>query len=365
MSKKITTDIFIERSKIIHGDKYDYSLVNYEKSLTKVTIICPTHGEFTQTPNSHLNKNGCPKCANNVKLTTEEFIERSKIIHDDKYDYSKVVYKNNSTKVIIICPTHGEFNQKPNSHLNNNGCPKCANNVKLTTEEFIEKSKMVHDDKYDYSKVVYKTHKSKIKIICPTHGEFNQSANAHLSGKGCPKCGITSASNKLSLSTEEFIEKAKMVHDDKYGYDKVVYKNNNTKVVINCPTHGDFTQTPYKHLKCQGCRSCNTSKGEKTISDYLKNKNIFFITEHSFDDCIFVNKLRFDFYLPHHNICIEYDGIQHFEPHFSDYNGDDFILTKKRDNIKNEYCFKNHINLIRIKYDSNIKEELDKLFLNF
>ena len=193
--KKYTTEEFIKKAREIHGDKYDYSKVEYVSYHTKVCIICPKHGEFWQTPANHLRNRNCPKCGNNSKikkrsLTKEEFIKKAREVHGDKYDYSKVKYINNYTKVCIICPEHGEFWQNANSHLRGCGCPKCCNNgVKLTTEEFVKKARKIHGDKYDYSKVEYKNSHTKVCIICPEHGEFWQTPTSHLHGEsGCPMC---------------------------------------------------------------------------------------------------------------------------------------------------------------------------------
>ncbi|MEE3416938.1 MAG: hypothetical protein VZR53_16420, partial [Prevotella sp.] len=150
---KYTTDIFIEKAREIHADKYDYSKVNYVNNSMKVTIICPEHGEFEQTPANHLCGKGCLLCGrkqtiNKRSSNTENFIIKAKEIHGDKYDYSKVNYVNNSTKVTIICPEHGEFEQTPASHLRGSGCPKCAiiqnaDRCRMTTEEFINKAKEI------------------------------------------------------------------------------------------------------------------------------------------------------------------------------------------------------------------------------
>jgi len=122
------------------------------------------------------------------RKTTEEFIEMAKSIHGDRYDYSLVEYKNNKTKVKIICPVHGVFEQKPIHHLRGHGCHECGDK-RLTTKQFIEKVKSIHKDKYDYSLVEYKNNKTKVKIICPVHGPFEQRPNDHLRGRGCFKCG--------------------------------------------------------------------------------------------------------------------------------------------------------------------------------
>jgi hypothetical protein len=184
--KRLTTEQFIEKAKAVHGDKYDYSLVDYRNAKTKVKIICPEHGSFEQTPNNHLSGNNCPKCSDK-KLNTEEFIEKARNVHGDRYNYSIVVYNNKQTKVKIICPIHGDFEQRPDSHLNGNGCPHCGRKTK-TTKTFIRESNIVHNDKYNYSLVEYKNNSIKVKIICPEHGSFEQTPSNHLSGKGCPKC---------------------------------------------------------------------------------------------------------------------------------------------------------------------------------
>ena len=156
MAKKpITTNKFIEKAMIVHKNKYDYSLVNYIHSSLEVKIICPIHSEFDQIPKSHLSGRGCKYCGNNIKSTLNEFIEKSNIIHNNKYDYSLVDYQGNKSKVKIICFIHSEFPQRPNDHLSGIGCPKCANK-NVTTEEFIEKSNIIHNNKYDYSLVDYK-----------------------------------------------------------------------------------------------------------------------------------------------------------------------------------------------------------------
>lgn len=189
MSKKITTEYFIEKSKKVHGDKYDYSLVKYTNTRTKVKIICPQNHEFWQMPHSHLAGSGCSICYGIVKSTTEEFIEKAKEVHGNKYDYSLSEYLNATTKVKIICSENHEFWQSPNSHLQGSGCPICYSVGKqTTTEDFIEKAKEVHGDKYDYSLVNYTNSSTKVKIICSKNHEFWQIPNSHLAGCGCPIC---------------------------------------------------------------------------------------------------------------------------------------------------------------------------------
>lgn len=266
MPGKLTTEEFVQKAREVNGDKYDYSKVDYKNNKEKVCIICSEHGEFYQIPSSHLLGCGCLKCSGLRKLTTEEFIEKAKIVHSDRYDYSKVEYKNSSTEVCIKCPEHGEFYQIPSGHLSGRGCPKCGRSFKLTKEEFINKSKGIHNNKYDYSKVDYKNNSTEVCIICSEHGEFYQRAANHLNGRGCPKCGGT---NKLTI--EEFIEKAREIHGDKYDYSKVKYKNSATKVCIICKEegHGEFYQLPGGHLLGYGCPKCG-GKVKLTVEDFIK-----------------------------------------------------------------------------------------------
>jgi len=185
------------------------------------------------------------------KLTTEEFITKAKVVHGDKYDYSKVVYTNSHTKVVIICLIHGDFEQRPVKHVNNSqGCPKCSKKYNYTTEEFIIKANLIHDNKYLYEYTFYKNNHSLVSITCLEHGIFKQRPNDHLIGKGCPTCGINRS------NTAEFIEKSVCIHKERYLYDKVSYVNNYTKVIITCPQHGDFEQTPASHIQGHGCPSC-------------------------------------------------------------------------------------------------------------
>ena len=187
--KKLSTEEFIKKCIEVHGNKYDYSKVVFTGVRNKVCIICPEHGEFEQIAAYHLGGHGCPMCGGTKKLTTEEFVRRAKQIHGNKYDYSKVEYINQSTKICITCPEHGEFWQLPSQHLSGNGCSKCAGFCD-STEDFILKAKKIHGDKYDYSKVNYVSMRDKICIICPEHGEFWQYPFDHVNEHGCPKCGV-------------------------------------------------------------------------------------------------------------------------------------------------------------------------------
>ena len=192
MSVSIKTAQFIEKARQLNGERYNYSKVNYVNAKTKVTITCNIHGDFEQTPTNHLSGYGCSMCANNKKKTVSQFIEEARAVHGDRYDYSKVVYVNTNTPVAIICREHGEFMQIPDFHINRKtNCPHCAGGIADTTENFIKKAKNIHGEKYDYSKVSYVNNTTAVIIICPTHGEFNQVPFIHTNLNqrcGCPHC---------------------------------------------------------------------------------------------------------------------------------------------------------------------------------
>jgi very-short-patch-repair endonuclease len=369
-----TTNYIINQFKNIHGDKYDYQKVNYKGRHTKVIIICKVHGKFKQTSGSHLVGRGCPKCkgckfALRLKSNTNEFLKRVKNIHGDKYDYSKVDYIGCNNKIIISCNIdgHEDFYQTPSSHLVGMGCPKCgiisrSDIRRSNTEEFIEKSVIKHGDKYDYSKVDYEDSSKKVHIICKIHGEFKQKPNSHLNGTGCPVCAGTMKSN-----TDEFIEKSMEVHVNKYDYSKVDYKGAIIKVVIICKIHGEFRQIPNSHLNGTGCPICRTSHGERSIWKYLKKNTILFNRQKRFKNCINKRPLPFDFYLEKHNLCIEYDGSQHYNI-YPKWGGEKkFNQIQLHDKIKTDYCRENGINLLRIPYTEidNINEILDNYLNKF
>lgn len=342
---KSTTEEFIEKAKKIYGNEYDYSKVVYEGNKKKVTIICPEHGAWDVTPNNFLRGSRCPGCYGTPKHTTEEFIKNARKVHGRKYDYSKVKYDGLKKEVIIICPIHGEFKQFASSHLNGCGCRKCSGTEKITKKIFLEKSKANHTIQYDYSKVEFKNPREKVCIICPKHGIFWQNTGYHMHGGNCPKCvGGT------RLTTEEFIKKAKEVHDDKYDYSKVKYKNTATKVCIICPEHGEFYQTPNNHLFGSGCPTCPQSNMEGEVRQLLLKNNIAFEQEKGFPWLKYKKKLFLDFYLPTYNLGIECQGGQHFFP-VDIFGGEKFFIeTQERDALKRELCEKHGI---KILYYSN------------
>ena len=353
--KKLTTEEFIAKAKEIHGDKYDYSKVEYVNANTKVCIICLEHGEFWQKPVKHLIGHGCMECGKNkisetISLTFEKFIRKAKNVHGDKYDYSKVdlEHRNENGEVCIICPIHGEFWQKPSSHLYGFGCKKCGiekrnNSQRKSTEQFIEEARKIHGDKYDYSKVEYKGAFVDVCIICKKHGEFWQTPDSHLHGHGCKFCLYDILKNCRRSNKDEFINKARKIHGNKYDYSKVEYINSDTAVTIICPEHGEFKQMPYNHLHGCSCPNCRNWKLEEDITSFLEKNEIKFERQKKFD---WLGLQSLDVYIPNANIAIECQGLQHFKPinYFGGIKG--YNNRKRLDEQKAKLCKENGVKLL-------------------
>lgn len=233
---------------------------------------------------------------------------------------------------------------------------------KLTKEEFVKKAKEVHGDKYDYSKVEYKNKRTKVCIICPTHGEFWQYPDNHVINKNnCPYC-----SGKKKKTTDIFIEEAIKIHGKRYDYSKVEYKRAHDKVCIICPEHGEFWQTPHSHLsmKC-GCKSCKKSLFEFAIEKFLIENNIRYIYQY-YPSFLSENKSHFslDFYLPDYNIAIECQGEQHYKPIDFAGRGKEwaenlFRNNLERDTKKKYLCELNNLKIFYINFNDNIYKKME------
>lgn len=206
------------------------------------------------------------------KVDTEQFIQNAVKVHGDRYDYSNVIYTAAIRHVVIRCPLHGEFSQRPSNHLMGRGCPACGGSKRVTTEEFISRSNLVHSNRYDYKDVVINNVEEKIKIICPIHGSFFQRPASHLKGFGCNKCGRESTGRQLKMTQKEFVDLGTKLHGGKYDYSFVTYLNALTKVTISCPRHGPFEQIPSAHIRGTGCPHCGT---ERAASLKLKTTQQF------------------------------------------------------------------------------------------
>lgn len=368
--KHIKADVMMGRIKNALGDGYDLSKAVYVNASTPMTIICPKHGEFKKFPFAILSGQKCPMC-NNRHLTTKDIIEKFHAVHGDKYDYSKVEYHKMHDKVCIICPEHGEFWQTPNKHLKGQGCPKCGKenaSKKLLKNNsfFIQKAKEVHGNKYDYSKVNYVNSCTPVTIICPQHGEFQQLPHDHLNGHGCPKCAIDNS----KLGTDNFIKIATAIHKGRYDYSKVNYINSYTPVEIICPVHGSFWQKPGNHLKGCGCSVCGheISKAENEIYEYvislLGRENVENRNRTALDG------KEIDIFIPSKAIGIEYNGLKWHSSEF--HKESDYHLTKlnlcNQHGIKlitifeDEYINHKNIVLNKIRHLIGKDENLNKIY---
>lgn len=302
--------------------------------------------------------------------TLEEFNAKSVAKFPDiNFDKSLVVYVNQRTEVIMICPNHGRFRITPEDHLNSVcGCPKCghekAGRERITPFDellpiFIEK----HNGKYKYIKETYISQNKYMCMICPDHGEFEQFPSSHKKGFGCWLCGVSVRSIAKRMTLENFIKFGQYIHGDLYDYSHLQQMlTTKDNILIHCNNcNRKFPQSPGAHIYgCQGCPTCVGSKGEKMVIHILKKYNIKFEIQYKFKDCKDIRCLPFDIYVPDLDLCIEYDGIQHYIAVrlFGGKNG--LRETQRRDAIKNKYCEDNNLNLLRIKYTDykNIKNIL-------
>lgn len=362
-----TTEQFIKEAKEVHGDKYEYSKTNYLKNSEKVCITCPKHGDFWQTPKSHLNGNGCKKCGfefigDMTRKSGDDFMKEVTKKWGDILDFSEVEYKNSTTPICVIChkkdkngEEHGRFYPRPNNLLNGHGCPKCgkehsskvrSKSIDIAKNEIIK----IHGDKYEFVDFYnYENNESKITLKCPIHGNFDTTTHRLLNGQGCPICGNIKAGEKIRLTQEEFISRSNEIHGDKYDYSKTIYVKSNEKVTIICQKHGEFEQYPIAHMTGKGCPLCNESKTERKVAKALDENNIKYERQKRFP---WLKKQSLDFYLPEYNIAIECQSSLHYTENFfrlskgEEYAKKQLEIVKERDERKKRLCDENGVHLI-------------------
>ena len=192
--KKTSRNKALQRLHDVHKNRYLYNNFNYRGAIHSINITCRNHGSFNQSYTNHRKGQGCPECAKitrarkKINIGKNNFFLKSPEIHNDKYNYDASEYINSYSPISILCSIHGNFNQRPNDHLNGHGCPKCANNVQLNNRSFIKKANKKHNFKYKYQNTKYINSKTKVDIECKLHGMFSQESANHLFGQGCPKC---------------------------------------------------------------------------------------------------------------------------------------------------------------------------------
>jgi very-short-patch-repair endonuclease len=341
----MTKAIFLEKARKKHGYKYNY--INLSNIIMQMDYIELEYKNqlYSQRVVKHL-KGNCPEKKTTIK-ENNSFIEESKKIWGDKYNYSLTKYIDARTKIKII---HDGiiYEQLPGSHL------KYPVEGYLDQDIFLKKAHKKWGNKYDYSLVNFKTANTKIKIIL--NGIiYEQTAHNHL--KYAPE-----KLNKKK-NTNQFIIESNQIHDFIFDYTKTIYKTDREKVIIECQIHGEFEQLPNSHLRGRGCPYCKESKGEKQIAKILNKYNINFDRQKKFSDCKNIYELPFDFFIPSLRLCVEFDGVQHYEP-ITYFGGiEAFEKLKINDKIKNDYCEDNYINLIRIKY--NEIDDIEKIITPF
>jgi predicted nucleic acid-binding Zn-ribbon protein len=300
--RRVNFASFIDSAQKIHDNKYEYDELSYSKISAAVKIRCHEHGWFKQNADVHINQQqGCPDCGrisqiSKRKMSRDEFVDKASDIHSSSnFDFTKVDYKNNHTKVQIRCPKHGLFFPTPSNLLQ---------------------------------------------------------------GSGCPTCGIEKVHEEQMKDLESFVADSKKVHGLKYDYSLVNYTGGKRTVQIICVNHGPFKQTPNAHQRGNGCPNCNTSRGEEKVKMILKNLDINFEQQYTFSKLVDKRKLKCDFFLPDFNLVIEFNGRQHYEPvnRFGGFKG--FKETQRRDQIKRKFMKENNIDLLEIHYSEKEIEKI-------
>lgn len=354
-SRAYTTEEWVIMAKNKYPE-FSYEKSVYVNKVTKVIVTCPKHGDFNINPKDFMSgRLYCPKCTKE-RLHNDfvnRVIEKAKKVHENEdYIYHPELIYNSYENMGIECKKHGIFWQSINNHIvGKSRCPQCAieytlmNNKKKKekyNEIFIERSNLIHNNKYNYEKCVYNGNENKVIITCPEHGDFKQTPHSHLAGGGCPVCAKIKTGESIRLSQEEFMGRIKKIHKNEgYDFSKVVYNGCENKVIVGCPKHGEFKIRALSLLLGCGCPICRMPKLEKEVRDILIDNNINFTPQKRFKKWLGGQSL--DFYLPEHNIGIECQGIQHFK-NDKRYNKLEEVQT--RDERKKQLCKDNNVHLI-------------------
>lgn len=454
--KKLSTEEFIAKAKEVHGNKYDYSKTIYKNKRNKIIVICPIHGEFEIIAHNHKRGQGCPQCGkecakNCRKGDYKSFLERANKKFGDKYSYPYIneEYENIKSSITIKCNNCGNIiKRRADYHISTeDGLCKCkeprkevkivkdsnkinrnkikgllaySNNKKMTWNKFIIKAKEKYGDSFSYNKDSFVNGNTRIEMQCNVCGhKFNRTPSSHINPKVFSSCGCCKLnSDPLTwkiFNKETFILKANIIHNGKYSYDNVDYKNTDTLVNVTCPIHGDFEVTPHSHIgmqsgcpkcaqkynyttkefielckevhnnfysydKCEyirafddiivtcpehgdftikayqhkqgkGCPLCHSSSMEVEIRNFLSNNNIEFEEQKTFEWLKYETNMFLDFYVPQYQIAIECQGEQHFKPIEFFGGKEKFNLHLDRDKKKLELCNEHDITIL---YFSNL-----------
>ena len=357
-NKRKTTEQFKEEVYNLVGSEYTV-LSEYKNSKTKVLMKHNKCGSsFYTFPNNFLKGNRCPKCAGNMRKTTRQFSQEVYNLVGDEYSVLGE-YVGSNIKILMKHNKCGnEYEVSPSAFLQGARCPQCKGGVRKTPKQFERDFYSVAQDNYKLLSV-YKNSHTKVKVKHLSCGNvYMVNPTAFLRGERCPRC--FGNHRKTQQEFEDIIYN--LTEGDYVVLSK--YKNANTKVVFKHKICGkNFSMTPYDFIgsghRCPWCFQSCSSHGNSMIAKVLSKLGIKYYREFKFSDCKDKRKLPFDFYLPDYNLCIEYDGKQHFDRDSKFYSTD----LVKHDRIKDQFCLDNNINLLRIKYTSDTLSSVRKLIL--
>lgn len=261
---KQSAEAFAEKAAIVHANKYSYAEVDYKGQYEKVKIICPIHGGYLQIPKNHLRGTGCRRCAGRERASRQEWIDRFTARHGNAYDYSLLPEEIDCRERLpVCCPEHGVFQVYPTNHTKGSQCPRCHKLV--THEDWIQLVKKLYPT-LDFSRAIYTANRELVTVVCPQHGVFKVQAGELTRARtreretrlaGCPGCRFGLRKDTTTITREEWIERYRIHHGDKYDYSKlpefISYKQ---KISIVCPMHGVFKMLPHNHYKKGKCPKC-------------------------------------------------------------------------------------------------------------
>lgn len=366
MSKKKTHEEYI--AELAQVNLNIAVIERYVNANTPILHQCLIDGHmWLTTPHNVLCGSGCPMCCGNIKKTTEEYIQELSAINPNIEVIEE--YINARTPIEHKCKIDGyRWKATPVSVLRGNGCAKCAGNAKRTTEAYTTELAQVNPNVVVLG--VYVNALTPILHRCIIDGhEWTATPSNLLGGQGCPKCATRLLSQQFSKQHEQYVQEVVVVNPDI----EVVgtYVNSHTAILHRCKNDGhEWMARPSNILSGKGCPKCKESQGEKQVCEWLRVHGFECKYQHSLEGCVDKKFLPFDFYIPQYNICIEYDGIQHYEPVDFAGKGKEWALnrfntTQHHDRIKTEYCHNNNIPLLRIPYYANVEDELEKFFIHF
>ena len=381
--KRLSQDSFIKRVSYAAPLNLDFSKAIYRGLKKTVTVVCKLHGEFEAWPSNLFSGQNCSECASAIggkkrRLSSKDIKERITQRFGKKYIIDQSSIKMATEPVRLKCSKHGWFDGLIGNLISSSGCPKCTHekttilrsrSQTLSKEKLIARFRSIHGNFYDYSKTEPEGTQSSVLINCKKHGEFPQRVYSHLEGKGCPSCGAERKIADARLSQGEIYARLSKINGGIFIYPPNCGLDLKEKIPIICREHGIFYQPLRIHLKGNGCSECSQSLGAKRVSQWLRNHEVIYEVEFKIPAGDKGLPLRADFFLPEHNLFIEYDGEQHFRP-ISFFGMDEetplhvFHKQKERDEAKTKWIKINGFDLLRIKFDQDVFEELDFYFFS-